>query len=338
MKMFNFIVLFIALTFYSCRTCENVPKVRGKYPGEDKPADTSRLFSPGFINTGMIIRDITMTPEMDELYFSVSTLGYRHTSIMFTRKVNGLWSEPAPVPHMGDYHYINLEPCLSYDGNKLFFLSSRPDPVNNKEGGDQDIWVMERSGDTWDQPCSLGGPVCTGAPEFYPSLTKDGTIYFTRRDEGINYIYRSRFVNDEYQEPERLPEHVNCGLNRFNAFISPDEDYLILPVAGMKESINGSADYYIFFRDKDDNWSKPLNMGIRINSGSNLEYSASVSPDKEALFFMSARVINPDSISALIPGGNPMELYDMPETGNPNIYWINAHIITELKQKALFLK
>ena len=319
----------------NCNTDKTIKGLSGKYPGGDAPADSATLLAPGFINTGMITRDVAMTPDMDELYFSVSTPGYRYASIMVTKMVDGYWTRPAPVPHMEDLHYMNFEPCISPDGKKFFFLSSRPD-ANNREEGNQDIWVMERKGDTWDEPYNLGEPVSTDAQEYYPSVTRDGTIYFTRLLEDANYIFRSKYMDGEYQEPEQLPEQVNYGRNRFNAFISPDEDYIIVPVAGAEESIGGSTDYYIVFRDNDDNWSEPLNMGEKINSRSNLEFSAYVSPDKEALFFMSARLFDPDSVYTLIGDGTIMDLYSKPETGNSNIYWIKADLIEELRQKAVF--
>ena len=331
------LVILTAIIITGCvDDAESDDRVSGKYPGADTPADSARLFSPGFINTGMITRDVAIMPEMDELYFCVSTLGYRYASIMYTKKVDGYWTKPALAPHMEDLLYINFEPCISPDGKKFFFLSSRPDPANNKVGGNQDIWVMERKGDTWNEPYNLGEPVSTSAQEYYPSVTREGTLYFTRQEEDANYIYRSKYINGTYQKPEKLPPQVNCGQNRFNAFISPDEDYIIVPAAGMEGSTGGSTDYYIVFRDNNDNWSEPVNMGEKINSKSNLEFSAYVSPDKEALFFMSARLFNPDSIYSLIPDGNIMDLYNMPETGNSNIYWIKSDIIEDLKQKAVF--
>ena len=44
-------------------------------------------------------------------------------------------------------------------------------------------------------------------------------------------------------ETELLPEQVNCGANRFNAFVSPDESFVIVPAAGMEDAYDG-VDYY----------------------------------------------------------------------------------------------
>lgn len=308
----------------------------GPYPDPGMPGDIARLFSPGFINTGMITRDVAMTPAMDELYFSVSTLGYKYATIMVTKKANGVWTKPEVAPHMDDFRFTNFEPFISPDGKKMFFLSTRPDPAKGEETGDQDIWVMDRDEDAWGEPYNLGEPISSEAQEYYPSVTKDGTLYFTRFENGANFIYRSRIAGGSYLEPEKLPVQVNTGTARFNASISPDEDHIIVPAAGKEESIGGSTDYYIVFRDEDDNWSEPVNMGEKINTGSNQEFSAYISPDKQAFFFMSARLIQPNDIAELIPDKDFTKLYSMPETGNSNIYWIKADIIDELRRKAVF--
>ena len=134
-----------------------------------------------------------------------------------------------------------------------------------------------------------------------------------------------------YQEPELLPAQVNAGVNRFNAFVDPDETYLILGVAGMADSFGGT-DYYIVFRNEQDEWSEPVNLGPRINTPGNLEYSAYVSPDGEFLFFMSQR---PDW-ETLAPGGTfdaeaLMRAAAEPENGNMDIYWIRADFLAGLR-------
>lgn len=84
--------------------------------------------------------------------------------------------------------------------------------------------------------------------EFFPSLTLDGTLYFTRNEKGssLNQVMRTQWVDGSFQEPELLPEQVNCGTNRFNAFVAQDESYMIVPAEGMPDAYDG-VDYYIVF-------------------------------------------------------------------------------------------
>lgn len=312
---------------------EGFPALSGDYLGQELPGDSAKLFAPGIVSTGMSTRDIAMSPEGDELYFGASIGGFTYTTILVCRQVEGKWTAPEIAPFCSDPKTLYLEPALSWDGNKLYFLSTMAE--GDESPGDQDIWYVNRTGTGWSEPMNLGMPVNTEHSEFFPSLTKEGHLYFTRAQKGsqLNRIYRSRLLNGEYQEPELLPAQVNCGLNRFNAFISPDEDYLIVPAMGMEDSYGG-VDYYIVFRNEMDQWAEPINMGSKINSEAMREWSAWVSRDENLLFFMSNR------IAETAPGPWNYEiitaLHNEPGNGNSNIYWISAGIIDELRGRAKF--
>ena len=188
-----------------------------------------------------------MTPDGNEFYFGASMGGFHYATIAYTKLVDGQWTEPEIVDFCRDGRYLNAEPHITPDGNKLLFLSTRPDPNEPGDEDDQDIWAVDRVGDGWGEPYNLGAPVNTKGGEFFPSVTNDGTLYFTRSPEGTreNYIYRSRLVDGVYQEPEKLAAPVNVSPLHFNAFIAPDESYLIVPTT--REDTLGGIDYYIFF-------------------------------------------------------------------------------------------
>ncbi|MBN1164299.1 MAG: PD40 domain-containing protein, partial [Candidatus Krumholzibacteriota bacterium] len=201
-----------------------------------------------------------------------------------------------------------------------------------KAGSDYDIWVMDRVEGGWSDPRPLEGPVNSEQDEYFPSVTRGGTIYFCRAEPEtrIHYIYRSRLVDGSYQEPEKLPEAVNCGRSQFNATISPDEDFIIVPVAGRQDGVGG-VDYYICFRDQNDNWTGPVNMGDKINTPGSQEYSANLSPDGRYLFFMSVRS---EEREGPMTYQDILEMMDRPRNGNSNIYWMSAGFIEELRASA----
>ena len=308
------------------------PVLTGDYFGQTPPGAEPELFAPGLVCSGLLDRDVTMTPDGDELYFCMTAAGYKYATILFTKRVDGVWTEPAVAPFADNPAWMNIEPAISPDGARFFFLSNRPD--GDEQAGDSDIWVMDREGDAWGEPYNLGAPINSDAQEFYPSPTADGTLYFTRSEPGtrIHYILRSRLVDGVYQEPERLPSQVNCGRNRFNAFVAPDESYVIVPTAGLADT-RGGVDYYITFRSEDDAWTEPLNMGDRVNSSDGSEWSASVSPAGRVLFFMSARQpdLEPD---APLDYGRLLDMQSRPQNGNADIYWMSADVIGELRTAA----
>ncbi len=96
-------------------------------------------------------------------------------------------------------------------------------------------------------------------------------------------IYRARRVDGVYTEPELLPAQVNLGANRFNVFVAPDESFVIVPAIGGPESLGG-ADYYVVYRNDDDTWQEPVNLGPTINNTAGKEWSASLSPDGKFFF------------------------------------------------------
>jgi Tol biopolymer transport system component len=285
----------------------------------------------------MFTRDIAMTPGGDEIYFCVAVGNYAVTTILFTRQIDGRWTAPEVMPHMDRPGSMNLEPCISPDGKSFFFFSDRPDSAAGENVGDEDLWVMRREGDAWGPPQNLGPPVNTDNPEFFPSVTRDGTLYFTRGTKGsrVEKIYRSRLVGGRYQEPEELPAQVNCGTTRFNAFIDPDERYIVVPAIGREDS-QGGVDYYVVFRDSTDHWSEPVNLGPLVNTEGNQEYSPFVSRDGRYFFFMSARKPTPDQMPARLTYRSLVELQDHPENGLPSIYWMDAGFLEDLRATAVW--
>lgn len=306
------------------------PELRGPYLGQEPPGLEPRIFAPGVVSTGLATRDLAMTPDGKEIYFSV-TLGAK-TMIMVTRQLNGVWTEPEVAPFSG--RYLDIEPAISADGQRFFFLSTRPQAGQEEKPGwvYQDIWVMDREGDDWGEPYNLGPPVNSDAPEYFPSVTSDGTLYFTREGEDqVSSTYRSRFIDGKYADPELLPPQVNCGTNRFNVFVAPDESFAIVPNVGREDGIGG-ADYYVVFRNQDDTWSEPVNMGPAINQPTGREWSASLSPDGEYLFFMSSRT--DEGADLPLTGMSITDLLDLstrPGRGSSDIWWVSAGVIEELR-------
>ena len=210
----------------------------GPYLDQAVPAEEPAPFAPGIISTGVFTRDVAMLPDGSELYFSVIVGRYAHSAIAMVRRVDGQWSAPEMAPFSGNPEHHDLEPGMAPDGSRLLFLSDRPASPGAEPN--QDLWAVDREGDSWGEPYHLGPAVNTADNEFYPSLTNDGTLYFTRAAAGdpIHRIYRSRWVDGAFTEPEKLPEQVNeLGRNRFNAFIAADESYLIVPMVGGEGSL-----------------------------------------------------------------------------------------------------
>ena len=134
-----------------------------------------------------------------------------------------------------------------------------------------------------------------------------------------------------YQEPELLGAEVNSGQTRFNAFIAPDESYLIVCTWGSEDSLGG-VDYYVVFRSPEDRWSSPINLGSEVNTATGREWSPYVSPDGRYLFFMSSRTELPeDGSTAPMTYSDLQRVHNQPMNGNADIWWIDAQLIEDLR-------
>jgi hypothetical protein len=127
-----------------------------------------------------------------------------------------------------------------------------------------DIWVLEKIADNWSDPQVLDFPVNTSQAEFYSTVSLDGTLYFTRSQNGETCdIYRIRWENEAFTEAERLDEPVNTSFVDGDPFIAPDQR-------------------------KDGTWTQPVNLGDRKCSESN-DVCPLVTPDGRFFFFGSNR-------------------------------------------------
>jgi hypothetical protein len=311
-------------------------RLKGDYLGQTPPGAEPQLFAPGVVSAGLYERDVAMTPDGDEFYFGLLSGSY--ATIVVAKRIGNEWTDPEIAPFSTNPDYLDLEPHITPDGLRLLFLSTRPPEGQEYKPGwaNQDIWVvdrMERGG--WSEPYNLGPPVNTDAAEFYPSVTRDGTMYFTRdvREDGQrkSFIFRARMVDDAYAEPEKLPDQVNASDMQYNAFIDPDERYLIVCIAGLPDAI-GMGDYYVSFRSEDDTWTGPVNMGDKINTPDNSAPSPYVSPDGKYFFFASTRKIQSGDEAATERRYEDIRRQQTePGNGNSDIYWVDASFIEALR-------
>jgi Tol biopolymer transport system component len=303
--------------------------LRGPFLGQSLPDSTPTLFAPGVVSTGGEERDIAISPDGTEIYFS-KLLGDR-SAIVVVRQVRGAWQEPQILPFSG--LYMDLEPALHPDGSRLYFASNRPLTAEG-EPADFDIWYCDRTGDGWSAPINPGPPLNSDANEFYPSVANDGSVYFcaTIEDAGPDEnIYRSQLVDGNFARPERLGPGVNTDFDEFNAFVSPDESYLIFSSFGREDGLGG-GDLYVSFRLPDGTWSESINLGEEINSGS-LDFSPFVSADGKLLFFTSRRSALDLSLDEPLSYEKIVRLSNGPGNGSRDIYWVETDFLSEVRPK-----
>lgn len=303
----------------------------GPYVGQ-RASDAPSLFAPGVVSRRYHEMNAAFSPDGNELYFTMKDVAERSSVIVVTRRVDGRWQPPQIAPFSG--RYDDVDPMLSPDGTRLYFASYRPHEPGEKAPGDADLWYVERRGDVLGEPVRLGEPVSTPRDDFYPSLTRDGSIYYSTKDlqSGSYDVFRARLEGGAYRV-ENLGAPVNTGASEYDPFVAPDESYLVF--ASGRPGGRGDSDLYVSFREG-ASWAEPVSLGGVINSTAR-DYCPSVSPDGKYFFFTSKRIADPAP-----SGGAPAALtiealtarHDAIENGLGNVYWLQSDFLQRLRARS----
>lgn len=255
-----------------------------------KHQDSIQFLLPEIIGQFPAVRDLALTPDGGEMYFTIQGYGGIPSAIATIKRENGKWGEPKIAIFSGQYH--DLEPFVSSDGLQLYFASNRPLHPDSLQPKDFDIWYVERKSPIhqWSEPVNMDSPVNTKGNEFYPSLSANGNLYFTSNapgTKGMDDIFVCQYKENQYQKPYSLSDSINTAGYEFNAYIAPDESFLIFSGYNRSDGF-GSGDLYISMKNSNDKWQKAKNMGQIINS-QQMDYCPYVDIRNNVLYFTSKR-------------------------------------------------
>jgi len=295
---------FVALSY------DDWPYITGPYLGQAPPGMTAVVFAPGIISTDGSEINSVFAPDRDEFYFT-TWAEETGTKIVVTSQIDGRWTAPEVASF--SKHNTDVDLAISYDGNRVFFATRRPRPGQTgiRENG-FDIWFADRVETGWGKEQYLGSVINSGRSQVYPTITRDGTLYFQAvREEGYGKadVYRSHLIDGVYQPPENLGPVINSENYEGDVFVAHDESYLIVSISGRTDGF-GEGDLYISFRGFDGSWLPLRNMGSAINSDKR-DFCPMVTPDGKYFFFSSKRL------------------------GEGDIFWVDAKVIETLQNQGM---
>ena len=233
-------------------------------------------------------RDFAISKSQNEIYFTLQSSNGDVSRILCAKKIKNKWSKPQLVSFTTNHR--DIEPFLSHDDLRLYFASDRPLNDSVTKSKDYDIWYVERKtiNENWSKPINLGLPINTEKDEFYPSVALNGNLYYTSDNEnslGKDDIFVSYWKDNSYTNPINLGTAINSNGYEFNAFIAPDESFLIFTGYNRKEGL-GSGDLYISYKNKEGNWQTATNLGDQINSSA-MDYCPFYDTTTGILYFTS---------------------------------------------------
>lgn len=291
---------------------KDIPTLSGPYLGQKPPGMTPGLFAPGVISTDNQEIHCVFSPDGKEVYYSMaSPLYFSGFSIYFMKEEKGKWTYPQLAPfNLPGYNSVSA----FSPGGKRLYLNARPPGKVRMTAPNYfpiDIWCVERTGKGWGKPFHLGPVINSDKQDIYPSVSKNGNLYFTSDrggGKGAFDLYRSELKNGKYTEPVNLGDAVNTAGRELHACIAPDESYILFDSDGLNEG----RGLYVSFRKKDGTWTKARHLGEAFNAFP-VTAHVNISPDGKYIFTSGAK--------------NPKEQ----PYPNRDIYWADAKAIEQFR-------
>lgn len=168
--------------------------------------------------------------------------------IFYSRKLNGTWTSPIPLPFNNVLIYSVGHPALSPDEKTLYFISDMPGGKNGT-----DIFyseIGEGSELTFGVPVNAGSVINTEGNERFPVFQPNGDFYFSSDGllglGGLD-IFRTRGEKNRWLKPANLGAPVNSSKDDFG-FLTQGKDIVGGYFTSNREGGQGSDDLYYFLQ------------------------------------------------------------------------------------------
>ena len=187
--------------------------------------------------------------------------------------------------------FDEIFPIISPDGKSLYF-DRKNHPENTKGTYDNDdIWMTTLNGNDWSEPLRLPEPLNNKNHNYVCSVTPDGNALFLGNvyekdgsaSGGVSISYRTE---DGWSFPEALEIDQYINMNEYSEFSMANNRKVLIMSIETPESF-GDRDIYVSFADDAGKWSKPMNIGARINTAAT-ELTPFLASDNRTLYFSSS--------------------------------------------------
>ena len=176
----------------------------------------------GDVNTKYHEAVISFSPDGTRMYFDrndyyrgrydKSEEGINQLNIFYATLVDGTWKDVQPVP-FNNSEYSVAHPSVSPDGKTLYFVSDMPGGI-----GDSDIYRVSIEDGGFGEPENLGSGINTEGKEVFPSMDKDGTLYFSSNGHlglgGLD-VFAAQKQGSGFSKPTNLGAPVNSSSDDF---------------------------------------------------------------------------------------------------------------------------
>jgi len=247
------------------------PFAKGPYLGQIPPGPIPKVFAPGLIcdtRPHQLEGWATFSADGNTFCFS------RNYYVYITENTDQGWTVPKRIKSIP---YRVTSPCVSPDANSIYFI------IAGKKG----LYRCDRTTHGWSKPQLLGPPLSSPVRETSCSIAANNNIYLCSNRkgwDGKSGIWVIPFVDNTW--PRAIHLSIDHPLGN-DPGIAPDESFMVFYSIRPGAIPGTETNLYLTLRQPDGSWSKPRDMGPRINTGY-YEYFARISPDKKYMFFIRA--------------------------------------------------
>ena len=155
------------------------------------------------------------------------------------------WATPERIKSIST-QWWDAQPAISPDGSMLVCASDREEKGAQSKSMRSQLWFARAmSGGEWSTPEKLPAPINSSSSEISPFFASDGYLYFaTNRFPPDGYeIVRSKQIDGQWSEPERLASPVNSPSDDCFAFVTSDRQQIYF--ASNRAGGKGGFDLYV---------------------------------------------------------------------------------------------
>ena len=292
----SFVLVCSSLVFISNSYGQDeFPVLEGPYLGQKPPGLIPEIFAPDLVSiNGRSEGGMSFSYDLDEMYFGVHKEG-ENAAIYFSKLEDNKWKPIQKANFTKGQKEQEMHPFVTDNSERIYFTTAKSDYTENK------IWYVERLGNEWSKATQLNSPINDDLV-FFPNQAKNGDLYYFNITKMKTYVASNN--NGSFTEVREVK--MKPGVH---AFISPTQDYLVAN-ARNKQDARRKSDIYVYFKNKDGSWTKPINLGDKVNSNF-LETVPTITPDGKYLFF--SRFEEENELS--------------------NLYWVSTEIIESLRPR-----
>lgn len=162
-------------------------------------------------------------------------------------------------------------PVISHDGTFALLRIS-------ETGKDPDLYISKKDSlGSWQKPVPLPESINTSIDQYYPELTAENHLYYSSNGD----VFYSEYKNGQWQNPIAVKELNTSNFSESNVAISRDGKWLVF--LSNRTGVYGAYDLFLS-KKEGESWSKPINLGSKINTNA-MEYQPRFSLDNKTLYF-----------------------------------------------------